>query len=145
MPAASATDIVEYAINDELSADEFIEVLASSTLAERRPVEDRDCIEGMLKHANLVVTARFNKKLIGVARSVTDFYYCCYLSDLAVDQVHQHSGIGKELVRLTQQQLGERCKLILLSAPAATGYYPKIGFTQHPSAWLLNQDQQLKQ
>lgn len=73
--------------------------------------------------------------LIGVARSVTDFSYCCYLSDLAVDQAWQKQGVGRELIRTTQRQLHPRCTLILLSAPQATGYYPKIGMTQHPSAW----------
>ena len=135
---------IKYAINEQLSADEFIAVLVSSTLAERRPVKDRSCIEGMLKNTDLMVTARCDNNLIGVARSVTDFHYCCYLSDLAVDHAHQHSGIGKELIHLTQQQLGERCKLILLSAPNAADYYPKIGFTQHPSAWLLDEGQHLK-
>ena len=75
--------------------------------------------------------------LVGVARSVTDFHYCCYLSDLAVDQAVQDKGIGRELIRHTREQLGPRCKLILLSAPAAVGYYPHIGFTQHNSAWIL--------
>ena len=135
---------IKYAINEQLSADEFIAVLVSSTLAERRPVEDRSCIEGMLYNAVLMISARYNINVFGVARSITDFHYCCYLSDLAVDHAHQHSGIGKELIRLTQQQLGERCKLILLSAPNAADYYPKIGFTQHPSAWLLDEGQHLK-
>ena len=134
---------IEYAVNDKPSVDEFIRVLDASTLAERRPVEDRTCIGGMLDNANLIVTARCNNKLVGVARSVTDFHYCCYLSDIAVDQAHQHNGIGKKLIQLTQQQLGERCKLILLSAPGAADYYPKIGFTHHPRAWILNEGQQL--
>lgn len=135
---------IDYAINETLTADEFIAVLESSTLAERRPVEDHDCIEGMVNNSNLYVTARTNGKLIGVARSVTDFHYCCYLSDLAVDQEYQHQGIGKELIRRTQEKLGKRCKLILLSAPGATNYYPKIGFTQHHSSWLLDENQKLK-
>lgn len=138
------SESIEYSINDKLSTEEFINVLVASSLAERRPVKDRNCIKGMLENSNLIVTARCNNKLIGIARSVTDFHYCCYLSDIAVDQAHQHSGIGKELIRLTQYQLGERCKLILLSAPGAADYYPKIGFTQHPRAWLLNEGQQLK-
>jgi len=132
---------IEYAVNDKPSVNEFIDVLVSSALAERRPVEDRACIQGMLENANLIVTARDDGKLIGIARSMTDFHYACYLSDIAVDRAHQQNGIGKQLITLTRKQLGERCKLILLSAPDATGYYPKIGFIQHPRAWVLNANQ----
>ena len=135
---------IAYAINEQPGVDEFINVLVSSTLAERRPVEDRACIEGMLKNANLVVTARYENKLVGIARSITDFHYACYLSDIAVDRVHQNSGVGKQLIAHTQQQLGTRCKLILLSAPDAADYYPKIGFSQHPRAWVLSEGQPLK-
>jgi len=136
---------IEYAVNEKPSVDEFIDVLSASTLAERRPVEDRACIAGMLENANLMVAARCNNKLVGVARSVTDFHYCCYLSDLAVDLEYQHQGVGKALIRHTQEQLGKRCKLILLSAPSAADYYPKIGFSQHQSAWLLDEGQQIKE
>ncbi len=128
---------IKYRINQDISADEFIDVLRRSTLAERRPVEDRVCIEGMLRHANLLVTAWDGDRLIGVARSVTDFNYCCYLSDLAVDTAYQKHGIGKCLIAETQQRLGPQCTIILLSAPAAVEYYPRIGFQHHPQAWLL--------
>lgn len=106
----ATTDTVEivYAVNDKPSIDEFIDVLVSSTLAERRPVEDRACIAGMLENANLIVTARYENKLVGIARSITDFHYACYLSDIAVDRAHQNSGIGKQLIAQTQQQLGVR-------------------------------------
>jgi GNAT superfamily N-acetyltransferase len=135
---------IKYAINEKPSVDEFIDVLVSSTLAERRPVEDRDCIAGMLENANLVVTARHENKLIGIARSMTDFHYACYLSDIAVEQAHQNAGIGKQLIAHTRKQLGEHCKLILLSAPDAADYYPKIGFSQHPRAWVLDANHSLK-
>lgn len=120
-----------------ISSAEFIDLLKRSTLAERRPVEDAHCIEAMLAHGNLLCTAWDGEKLVGVARSVTDFEYCCYLSDLAVDEHYQRKGIGRELIRLTQSRLGRRAKLVLLSAPKARTYYPRIGFEAHPSAWIL--------
>lgn len=98
----------------------------------------------MLKNADLICTASDGTKLIGVARSVTDFEYCCYLSDLAVDGQYQKQGIGRELIRLTQSKLGVKAKLILLSAPKAEGYYPKIGFQQHRSAWIILATQPVK-
>lgn len=129
---------VEYSTTRSLSRDQFIDILARSTLAARRPVDDRGCIEQMLANADLLVTAWRDDSLVGVARSVTDFAYCCYLSDLAVDVACQRQGIGRELIRLTRDLLGPRCKLILLSAPAAVNYYPHIGFEQHPSAWIMD-------
>jgi ribosomal protein S18 acetylase RimI-like enzyme len=132
---------IEYAIETDLSVDDFIGVLRASTLAERRPVDDRACIVGMLEHADLIVTARAEGVLVGVARSVTDFHYCCYLSDLAVDERYQKRGIGKRLIDETQSRLGPRCKLILLSAPAAIDYYPRLGFEKHPQAWTLDPGQ----
>ncbi len=135
--------MISYHNNKEITPSQFIDVLRRSTLAERRPVDDEACIAGMLEHADLLVTAWQDGLLVGVARSVTDFSYCCYLSDLAVDEALQHHGIGRELIRQTRNQLGPRCKIILLAAPAAAAYYPRIGFTQHNSAWVLGRDDPL--
>ncbi|HJX41139.1 MAG TPA: GNAT family N-acetyltransferase [Anaerolineales bacterium] len=136
--------MIRYAVGESISVDQFIDVLRRSTLAERRPVDDRDCLAGMLRHADLLVTAWEQDLLVGVARSVTDFNYCCYLSDLAVDQAYQQTGIGRELIRRTREQLGSGCMVILLSAPAATGYYPRIGFRLHGSAWVLRPADELQ-
>jgi len=135
---------IEYRHNQAINVAQFTDVLKRSTLGLRRPIDNPACMADMLKHTNLLCTAWDAGKLVGVARSVTDFSYCCYLSDLAVDESYQHRGIGKELIRVTQSQLGPRCKIILLAAPAAVAYYPKIGFTAHPSAWLLASDAPLK-
>jgi len=122
--------MIEYRIENDLSVKEFREVLVSSTLGERRPIEDLPRLEKMLENCQLIVTARDHGNLVGVARSITDFTYCTYLSDLAVDQTHQRKGIGKELIRQTKLHTGE-ARLILLSAPAAIDYYPKIGMSHH--------------
>ena len=126
-----------------ITAEQFIDVLQRSTLAERRPVDDRERIGTMLAQADLLCTAWAGGLLVGVARSVTDFAYCCYLSDLAVDAAWQSRGVGTELIRRTQARLHPAARLILLSAPNATGYYPKIGFTAHPSAWVAGARQPL--
>ena len=128
-----------YKINPKISSKEFIEILNNSTLGERRPVDGIETIQGMLDNADIIITATINDKIIGIARAVTDFNYCCYLSDLAVHKDYQHKGIGKELINKVQEQLNNKCKIILLSAPNATEYYPKIGFKQHNSAWVLAQ------
>ena len=131
---------VKYKINAPITTDEFVALLKSSTLGERRPIDDRKCMEGMIANSNLIVSAWLDEQLIGVARSVTDFHYACYLSDLAVSAEHQKSGIGKRLQALTQAQLGPRCKLILLAAPAADQYYEHIGFERNPRCWVLERD-----
>ena len=98
-------------------------------------------MQGMLDNANLLVTAYAEGTLIGVARSITDFHYCCYLADLAVDKAFQRQGIGRELIRRTRAQLGKHCRLILLAAPAAVDYYPHIGFEPHPQAWIVQPEE----
>lgn len=128
---------IRYEAERPITDVEFIDLLRRSTLAERRPVDDPGCIRAMLRHANLLCTAWDDGRLVGVARSVTDFEYCCYLSDLAVDALYQKKGIGRELIRATQSRLGPRARLILLAAPAAESYYPRIGFEAHRSAWVL--------
>ena len=131
---------IEYKIDQPISTDQFIELLSSSTLGERRPIHDRECMEGMLSNSNLIVSAWDSGLLIGVARSITDFHYACYLSDLAVSESYQKQGIGKQLQIMTQNQLGPRCKLILISAPAANDYYEHIGFTHNSRCWVLERD-----
>jgi GNAT superfamily N-acetyltransferase len=131
---------IEYKVNEPITADQFIALLEASTLAERRPIEDKECMEGVIANSNLTVSAWKNGELIGIARSVTDFHYACYLSDLAVCETHQKSGIGKKLQILTQQQLGPKCKLILLAAPAANAYYEHIGFNHNPRCWVLDRE-----
>ena len=132
---------IDYAIETDLSALEFQEVLVASTLAERRPAEDLARLDIMLRNADLVVTARDAGGLVGVARSVTDFAYCCYLSDLAVDVRYQRQGIGKRLIEQTHRAAGENTSLILVAAPAAEGYYPKIGMKHLASCWAIPRKQ----
>jgi len=135
--------MLTYQIEKNLSVEEFTEVLVNSTLGERRPIDEPDRIAKMLEHGNLIVTARFNGKLVGVARSLTDFLYCTYLSDLAVDDQFQKQGIGKELIRLTKLET-PKAKLILLAAPKAVSYYPKIGMTRHENCYYLDNINELK-
>lgn len=125
-----------YQLEPNLTAPEFLDLLKRSTLAERRPVDDPPRIEAMLRHADLIVTARDGELLVGISRALTDYSYCTYLSDLAVDVAYQRQGIGKELIRRTHEVGGLQTNLILLSAPKAVEYYPHIGMTQHPSCWI---------
>jgi GNAT superfamily N-acetyltransferase len=134
---------IEYKINTSVSTSQFIELLRCSSLGKRRPIEDRECMEGALKNSNLVVSAWEGNKLIGIARSISDFYYACYLSDLAVAKKYQTKGIGKELQIITQKQLGPKCNLILLAAPSANSYYEHIGFENNPRCWILERKQKI--
>src|SRR5690606_2903155 len=115
--------------------DQIIEVFNSSGI--NRPTDDKERIAKMFFHANLIVTAWDKDKLVGIARSLTDFCYCCYLSDLAVRKEYQARGIGKELIKLTKNSIGEQTALILLSAPAAMDYYPKAGFQKIDNGFII--------
>ena len=128
---------IEYRVNEPISTDQFIGVLNHSTLGQRRPVDDRACMEGMLAHSNLLVTAWDGGTLVGIARSVTDFHFACYLSDLAVHAGYQRMGIGKRLQMITHEQLGPKCSIILLASPAAQSYYGRLGYTRNDRCWVL--------
>ena len=130
-------DAVAYQLEPELSAEEFVDLLVRSTLAERRPVGDRVAIEAMLAHADLILTARVAGLLVGVSRALSDFAFCTYLSDLAVDEQFQRRGIGRELIRRTHEAAGLSTSLILLAAPKARTYYPHLGMQQHESCWWI--------
>lgn len=122
----------------DLDVEEVIGVYRASTLAERRPVADVERFARMLAGANLVVIARADDgTMIGIARSLTDGAYSTYLGDLAVDVAYQSMGVGRDLIRVTREA-APQAKLILLSAPAAVDYYPRVGFTRHESAWTLD-------
>ena len=135
--------MIKFKIENDLSMEEFRMVLVNSTLGERRPVNEPEKLRKMLEHGNLIITARENDRLIGVSRSLTDFVFCTYLSDLAVDEAYQKQGIGKELIRQTKIAAPE-AKLILLAAPAATSYYPKTGMTRHEYCFYLDDINNLK-
>ena len=135
--------MITYRSGNVLDLGSVIELYRASTLGERRPVDDRDRMKLMLANANLVVTAWDGELLVGIARSLSDFSYATYLSDLAVRVSHQQQGIGRELIRRTQAQ-GGRAMIVLLSAPKAVEYYPRIGMEHHASAWTLTADAPLR-
>jgi predicted N-acetyltransferase YhbS len=140
----SAHDEIAYRLGNDLDLDAVIELYRASTLGERRPVDDRERMRAMLEHADIVVTAWDGSLMVGIARSISDFAYFTYLADLAVRVSHQQKGIGRELIRRTREAGGPKTNLLLLSAPAAVDYYPKIGFTRHESAWLLRPEDELR-
>ena len=127
---------IEYKKNIALDAQAVANLYKSAGL--RRPSDDIPRIKRMIENANLIITAWEGDTLVGIARSLTDYSFCCYLSDLAVDKAYQKKGIGKELVRQTQNAIGEECMLLLCSVPEAMGYYPKIGFEKMDKAWIIN-------
>ncbi|MDX8367294.1 GNAT family N-acetyltransferase [Cytobacillus sp. IB215665] len=127
--------MINYKINMPISPQDIAHVLQSSGI--KRPYDDLDRIEKMFSHSNIVVSAWNGDELVGIARSITDYYYCCYLSDLAVSAPFQQRGIGKELIAITQQFVGDQVALILLSSKQAMDYYPNIGFTKLDNAFRI--------
>lgn len=127
----------EYKTDADISVEQAISLYKKSTLGERRPVDRPDIFANMLKHADLCITAWQGERLIGIARTLTDFSYVAYLADLAVDVEFQKQGIGTRLIEETKKQLGPECMLVLLAAPKANDYYPKLGFEHNPRAWMF--------
>jgi GNAT superfamily N-acetyltransferase len=134
--------MIDYRDDLRPDLDAAIELYRSSTLGERRPIDDRVRFAQMMQHANLIITAWQGTVLIGISRCITDFAWTTYLADLAVRASHQRQGIGKELIRRTQAA-APQAKLLLLAAPAAEKYYPHVGFRHFPQAWILRENETL--
>ena len=133
-PQGTSTSIV-YAEAPAISAPQLSELFRSSGI--RRPVDDLPRLEKMLTHANLLIGAYADGRLVGLARALTDFSYCCYLSDLAVAKEYQRHGIGRELVARVKQRIGDQSMLLLLSSPEAMGCYPRIGLEAVNNGWII--------
>ncbi len=130
-------DGIIYRSDAKISPENFIDVLKRSTLSERRPIDEPQRILKMLEYGNILVTAWSGNMLVGVSRAFSDFSFCCYLSDLAVDTAFQRQGIGKKLIEETHKLAGKNTTLILLSAPAAVTYYPKIGMERFADCFII--------
>lgn len=127
---------ITYHLDITPTAEQIIEVYESAGL--NRPTKDKERIANMYANSNLIATAWDGDTLVGVARSLTDFCYCCYLSDLAVREEYKQQGIGKELIKLTKEKIGDQTMLLLLSAPGAVQYYPKIGFDTVKNGFIIH-------
>lgn len=127
---------IRYSTTDIINAELFKDILIRSTLAERRPINDMNKISKMIENGDIVATAWDDNKLVGIARSITDYAFCCYLSDLAVDKDYQRKGIGRHLIEITRKQIDSDIPLFLFAAPKVESYYPKIGFQSKP-AWII--------
>lgn len=128
---------INYQVNPIISVHDLIDIFKKSTLGLRRPLADLEAMESMLAHANYYIGAYENGQLVGLARAMTDFVFTTYLADLAVDEKYQHQGIGKELIKILKINI-PKAKLILLAAPAAEAYYPKIGMQNHPHCYYID-------
>ena len=134
---------ITYIAQPKITCQDFIDILEKSTLGLRRPLADAAAMELMFQHGNVYVGAFHDEKLVGLARVMTDFVFTSYLSDLAIDEEYQHQGIGKQLIKEVKKHL-PRAKIILLAAPAAEGYYPKIGMTNHGHCYVLDSIDEIK-
>ncbi len=129
---------IDYRDDAVLDVPQAIDLYSRSTLGERRPIHRPDIFEGMLRNANLTISAWDGERLVGIARTLTDFTYVAYLADLAVDGEFQRQGIGRQLIEETRRRLQPECMIVLLAAPKANEYYPRLGFEHNPRAWMLH-------
>jgi len=126
---------VIYKDTKDVSAEEVARLFFKSGI--NRPHEDLERIRRIIDNSDIIITAWVDERMVGVARALTDYSYCCYLSDLAVDADFQRSGIGRKMVEIVREKIGDECSLILIAAPNAADYYPKIGFERTDKAFLI--------
>lgn len=131
---------VSYLVETNVSVEEFRDVLTASGLGRRRPVDDTARLGAMLANANLILTARVDGKLVGVARAMTDFSFACYLSDLAVSDAVKGQGIGARLIAELRAHLGPAVNLILSSVPEAVPFYQRIGMAALPDCFWYRRE-----
>jgi len=129
--------IIAYLDDAKISVETALDIYRRSTLGERRPIDRPDIFAGMINNASVTITAWHGERLVGIARSLTDFTYVAYLADLAVDSDYQRRGIGKRLIHETKLRLGSECMIVLLASPQANEYYAKLGFEHNPRGWML--------
>lgn len=127
--------VITYKLDTIPETENIIDLYNSSGID--RPTADKERITQMYANSNLIVTAWDQEKLVGISRSLTDFCFCCYLSDLAVRKEYQKHGIGKKLISLTKEKIGDQTMLLLLSAPTAIDYYPKVGFQKVDNGFII--------
>jgi ribosomal protein S18 acetylase RimI-like enzyme len=127
---------IEYSFDKRPTAEEVIELYNDAGLP--RPTHDRERIQKMFDNSNLIVTAWHNDLLVGISRSITDWVWACYLSDLAVRHAYKKEGIGRKLITLTKEKVGDQSMVLLLSVPTAMEYYPKVGFVKQESSFIMN-------
>ncbi len=124
-----------YSTEKRPTAEQVIELYNNAGLD--RPTNDRDRIQKMVDNSNLIVTAWDNDLLVGISRAITDWAWCCYLSDLAVRDGYKKAGIGRRLIQLTKEKVGDQSMVLLLSVPTAMEYYPKVGFVKQESSFIM--------
>lgn len=129
---------ISYTFDIVPEPDQIIELYNDAGLP--RPTHNEDRIGKMYENSNLIISAWDGDVLVGVARSITDWCWSCYLADLAIRQSHQKEGIGKKLIELTKEKIGEETMLLLLSVPTAMDYYPKVGFAKQESSFIINRE-----
>jgi predicted N-acetyltransferase YhbS len=126
---------IQYRENPSITPEALAELFRSAKM--RRPVDDLPRLSNMIQNASLIVGAFAEDKLVGIARAITDFSYCCYLSDLAVAEKFQKQGISSELIKRVREKIGPGCNLVLVSAPQAMDYYPTQGFERIENGWIV--------
>jgi GNAT superfamily N-acetyltransferase len=133
-------DALTYSIETGVTIEEFRAVLNGSGLGKRRPVDDTERLGAMLANANLIVTARLNGELVGIARAMTDFSFSCYLSDLAVMDAVKGRGIGTALIDVLRRHLGPTVNVILSAVPEAVPFYQRIGMAALPDCFWYRRE-----
>lgn len=137
----TANSQIIYKVNHSISVDDFLNLINQSPLDTLVPSDNLALLDSMLNNADLLISAWVDEQLVGFARGITDFSFCCYISEIAVDSEYLHQGVGKHLLRLTAEELPPECQIIFRSTPDSQNTYPKLGFTPIPHIWHISAKQ----
>jgi ribosomal protein S18 acetylase RimI-like enzyme len=118
---------IVYAQEQDLSVADYVAVLDSTYMRDLRPLTNTPRIARMLAGANLIVTARENGEVLGLARCISDMAWVAYCAELAVKESAQGRGIGRGILDTCYDLLGPGMGLILAAEPQAVGFYERIG------------------
>lgn len=134
---------IEYKNQKDLPCDKLYQLFLSVGWA-----NEETTTEEMLKNFNIgflnstfVLSAWYNKRLVGCARVLSDLHFRSVILDLAVLPEFQNRGVGTELVRRCRETAPSSEWLV--QTDYAKNFYEKIGFIESndyflriPSKWF---------
>jgi len=129
---------IVYAKESNILVEEVIEHFNSCGYPHESDQFDDEQVEKLIAHSKLVVTARDNGKLVGIAFSITDFTSTCFISDLAVRPEYRRHGCGEELVTRSHELAGgEKVRLVSVSNSNTVDYFKTIGMEKCDDVFII--------
>ena len=105
-----------------------------------KPIAGAARLQVMIDETQLVLSVWDDEHLIGFARCLTDFEYCCYLSDILILPAYEGHQIGRQLIATLQAYIGPRVTLSLRAADSAVGFYERINLPHADNMFRIGRE-----